>query len=137
MPAVTSVSPSPGAAGSVVTVAGDDLAGATSVTFAGTPATIDTDTPSALTVVVPAGASDGTVTVVTPLGTATSPAIFHLSPQIASFAPGTAPRGATVTVTGSGLAAARKVTVGGKRATVVSDTATQIVLTVPAVRSPG
>jgi hypothetical protein len=36
-----------------------------------------------------------------------------------------------VTVTGSGLDGARKVTVNGKKATISSDTATQVVVTVP------
>jgi len=137
VPAVTSVSPASATAGTTVTIAGANLAGATSVSFAGSPAVVLTDTPTAITAVVPAGAADGSVTVVTPLGTAGSAAVFHLAPSITAFSPGSAPRGGTVTITGSGLGAVKKVTVGGKRAPIVSESATQIVVTVPARASTG
>ena len=81
---------------------------------------------------VPAGAADGTIAVTTATGTATSAKLFHLAPSITSFAPNPVARGGTLTITGSGLGTAKKVIVGGKKATISSDTATQIVVTVPA-----
>ena len=69
---------------------------------------------------------------VTPLGTATSATSFHLTPTITSFSPSTAAIGASVTITGSGLGAAKKVTIGGKKSTITSDSPTQIVATVGA-----
>lgn len=136
-PTVTTVTPTSAAAGATVTVGGTNLAGATSVTFAGTPAAITGDSTTAVTVVVPSGASDGTVSVTTPLGTGTSATVFHLAPSLTSFAPSSAPRGGTVTLTGSGLGTVKKVTIGGKRATVTSSSTTQIVVTVPARAATG
>jgi len=137
VPAVSAVSPASAAAGTTVTVTGTYLQTTTSVSFAGTSATIVNVAPTAVTVTVPSGASDGPVTVVGTLGSATSSAIFHLAPSIASFAPTSASPSGTVTITGSGLGAARKVTIDGRRAVVSSDTATQIEVTVPKRASTG
>jgi serine protease len=137
IPTITSVSPKSGAAGSTVTITGRYLGGATSVSFAGTPATVVTDTGTSITVIVPGGASNGTVSVVTPYGTATSTTTFSLAPTITSFAPSSSAVGGSVTIDGSGLGSARRVTVGGRKALVTSDTATQIVVTVPARATSG
>ena len=131
-PHITSFGPAKGAAGTNVTITGTNLSGATSVTFAGTTATVVADSVTSITVTVPTGASDGAVTVVTPLGTATSATSFHLTPTITSFSPSTAAIGASVTITGSGLGAAKKVTIAGKKSTITSDSPTQIVATVGA-----
>jgi IPT/TIG domain len=129
VPSVASVSPASAAAGVHVTVDGANLGGVTSVTFAGTPATVLVDTSTALTVVVPAGAADGVVTVVSPLGTASSTTTFHLAPSISGFTSSVA-RGGSVTITGSGLGTAKKVTIGGRRAVVTSLSPNQIIATV-------
>ena len=55
--------PTIGQAGTPVTILGTNLTGATRVTFNGTPATILTNTGSAITTTVPAGATTGTVQV--------------------------------------------------------------------------
>jgi serine protease len=136
-PVVASVSPASGAAGSTVTITGTYLGGVTAAAFAGTPATILAVTATTVTVTVPSGAADGPVTVTGPLGTGVSATVFHLAPSITSFAPLSAARGGTVTITGSGLGAAKKATVGGRRAVVTSDTATQIQITVPARAATG
>ena len=52
-------------------------------------------------------------------------------PAITSVSPGSGPRGSSVTLTGTGLGGALKVAFNGKRAVVTSDTAAQIVATVP------
>ena len=130
VPSISSVSPESAAAGAPVTIAGTNLGGATSVSFAGTPATIESDTPGALVVLVPAVAADGTITVVSPLGTVSSPRAFHLDPTVTSCTPATVVRGGTLTISGSGLDALRKVVLGGRRVVVRSDTATQIVVAV-------
>jgi hypothetical protein len=131
-PVVASVSPASGAAGSTVTITGTYLGGVTAAAFAGTPAAVLAVTATTVTVTVPSGAADGPVTVTGPLGTGASAAVFHLAPSVTSFAPLSAARGGTVTITGSGLGAAKKVTVGGRRAVVSSETATQIQITAPA-----
>ncbi len=131
-PSITSFTPAHAAAGVPVTISGINLGGATSVTFAGTPAAITADTSASVTATVPAGAANGTIAVTTPTGTATSSATFFLAPSITSFAPTTVARGGTLTIHGSGLGSAKKVLVGGKKAAVSSHSSTQIVVVVPA-----
>jgi serine protease len=131
-PSVTSFSPTKAAAGSSVTVTGANLGGATSVTFAGTPAVVTADTPTSLTVTVPSGSANGTIAVTTAGGTASSAKSFSVVPSVTSFAPTTVSIGGTLTINGSGLGSAKKVLVGGKKAVITSDTVTQIVVTVPA-----
>ena len=54
------------------------------------------------------------------------------APTISSFSPTSGPPGTTVTIKGTNLAGATKVTFGGKAGTITSDTATKIKVTVPA-----
>jgi uncharacterized repeat protein (TIGR03803 family) len=65
--------PTSGKVGAAVMILGTDLTGATSVSFNGTPATFTVASASLITTMVPAGATTGPVTVVTPSsGTLTS-----------------------------------------------------------------
>jgi len=61
--------PTSGAAETVVKILGTDLTGATSVTFNGTAAAFSVVKPTLISTSVPAGATSGTVEVVTPSGT--------------------------------------------------------------------
>jgi serine protease len=131
VPSVTSFSPGGATAGSPVTISGTNLGGATAVTFAGIPATITGDTTISVTATIPTGALSGHITVATPSGTATSAGAFEVAPSITSISPTTVGPGGTLSIDGSGLGSARQVLVGGKRARMSSDTATQIVVTVP------
>ena len=74
--------PTSGEAGAKVTILGTDLTGATSVTFNGIPATAFTvnSTGSAISTTVPAGATSGTVLVVTSNGTLLSNGPFRVIP---------------------------------------------------------
>ena len=74
--------PTSGKVGAKVTILGTDLAGATSVTFNGTPAAPYTVNPtgSAITTTVPSAATSGTVQVVTPSGTLSSSVAFRVLP---------------------------------------------------------
>ena len=72
--------PTSGKAGSTVRILGTNLTGATSVTFNGTPATFRVRSPSLISARVPAGASTGTVQVVTPNGTLSSNVPFRVAP---------------------------------------------------------
>jgi uncharacterized repeat protein (TIGR03803 family) len=78
-PFITTV-PTAGVAGETVTILGTNLTGATGVTFDGTAATITNNSSSAITTTVPAGASSGTVEVVTPNGTLSSNVTFRVLP---------------------------------------------------------
>jgi hypothetical protein len=119
-----------GSAGQAVTISGVNLSGATHVAFQGVAAQVVADSMTAVVAVVPAGATTGPVTVQTPGGVASSARPFTPAPAIASITPGSGPRGSPVTVVGTGLGGATKVTLAGKRATVVSDSPTRIVVLV-------
>jgi uncharacterized repeat protein (TIGR03803 family) len=72
--------PASSAVGAAVYILGTDLSGATSVTFNGTPAVFTVNSHSLITTTVPAGATTGTVQVVTPSGTLSSNVPFRVRP---------------------------------------------------------
>jgi uncharacterized repeat protein (TIGR03803 family) len=73
--------PTSGEAGSVVKILGNDLTGATSVTFNGVAATFEVNPAgTAISTTVPTGATAGTVQVVTPAGTLSSNVAFRVTP---------------------------------------------------------
>jgi uncharacterized repeat protein (TIGR03803 family) len=72
--------PTFGEVGEVRKILGNDLTGATSVSFDGTAAAFTVIAPSLITATVPAGASTGTVQVVTPSGTLSSNVPFRVLP---------------------------------------------------------
>ncbi|HEV2424437.1 MAG TPA: choice-of-anchor tandem repeat GloVer-containing protein [Terriglobia bacterium] len=78
--AFVEVLPSSGLAGRHVRILGTNLTGTTSLTFNGTPATFAVVSPSLITTTVPAGATTGTVQVVTPGGTLSSNVPFRVIP---------------------------------------------------------
>ncbi|HPI11174.1 MAG TPA: IPT/TIG domain-containing protein [Catalimonadaceae bacterium] len=80
-PAITSVSPGLGGIGASVTIFGTNLLSATSVQFNGTPSVILTNTATSITTTVPAGATNGYITVTNSLGTGQSPLIFQICPE--------------------------------------------------------
>jgi uncharacterized repeat protein (TIGR03803 family) len=72
--------PAVGKAGKAVKILGTNLTGATSVTFNGTPAAFTVESGSVIKATVPAGATTGTVQVVTPSGTLSSNVPFRVAP---------------------------------------------------------
>ncbi|MEV8422826.1 IPT/TIG domain-containing protein [Streptomyces niveus] len=140
VPVVTGVAPGSGptAGGTSVTLTGTGFTGATSVTFAGLPATSFTvNSATQITAVTPAGgAGAAVVTVTTPGGTSAPDAFFFYAapPVLVSGAPAQGPTagGVVVTLTGSDLLNASAVRFGSTDATsftVVS--ATRITATAP------
>ena len=132
----------PTGGGTSVTITGQNLSGATSVSFGGAAGKITADNSTVITVTSPAG-SAGTVnvTVTTPGGTVTAgqftyvvpaPTLTGLSPTSAS-----ACYANTVTISGTNLSAATSVSFGGATAKINSDSSTEIVVTAPAAPSPG
>jgi glucose/arabinose dehydrogenase len=121
-PTVTTFAPSSGAVDAAVTVQGTYLAGATSVTFNGTPATFTVVLDSRLVATVPAGATSGQIMVTTGSGSATSAGSFTVSgggpsgPAISSFTPTGGPPGTSVTINGSGFTGATAVAFNGTAA---------------------
>jgi uncharacterized repeat protein (TIGR03803 family) len=121
-----------GTAGTMVEILGDGLTGTTKVLFGTGSANFTVVSDTYMTAVVPASGVTGTVTVTTPSGTLKSAQTFKVLPVISSFTPTIGPVGTQVTITGTGLTGATKVTFGGVKATVFSVVSgTQVKATVP------
>ena len=144
-PTISSFSPTSGAAGTAVTIAGSNLAGATSVKFGSTEVSSFTAvSESEITTTAPAGLpTEVTISVTTPGGTVTSVEKFTsaaaapAAPVIASFTPGSGPIGTVVTITGSYFTGARAVKFGSvPAASFTVDSDTQITAVVPADAPP-
>jgi len=136
-PKITGFTPQGGLVGTIVTITGTNLANATSVTFGGVSASISSDSATKIVAVVPTAAVTGLVAVSNAGGTGDSsslnPSTFMVQPNPTGLSPSTGAAGTTVTITGTGLSGATSVVFGGDVATApVSDTATQLVVTVPA-----
>ena len=78
-PTITSFSPSSGPVGTVVTIKGTNLLGATKVTFNGVKGTVTEDTATKLKVKVPIGATTGKIKVVTPDGSVKTATAFSVT----------------------------------------------------------
>jgi hypothetical protein len=78
-PTITSFSPTSGPVGTVVTIKGTNLEGATKVTFNGLSGTITTDTDGKIKVKVPVGATTGKIKVVTPGGNVKTATAFTVN----------------------------------------------------------
>jgi uncharacterized repeat protein (TIGR03803 family) len=102
-----------------VIILGTNLTGATKVSFNGVSAKFTVVSSTEIQATVPAGATSGVVTVVTPSGTLTTIVIFNVdaAPQIKSFTPKSGPVGTTVTITGVNLTQTTNVTFDGIAAT--------------------
>jgi hypothetical protein len=141
--------------GSIITVTGTGFVndGSTpSVSFNGTPSpTVLVGSDTTLYATVPGTATDGSISVTTAKGTATSATAFHLyqcwgtdrdvTPAVLAtvgkISPKTAKVGAAVTVTGHQFTGTKTVTIGGVsgKFTVLSDT--RLKVTVPATAKTG
>ncbi|ALW84057.1 hypothetical protein AUC43_02430 [Hymenobacter sedentarius] len=104
-PAITSFSTNPAAPGTLVTLSGTNLTGATALVINGTAATILSNTGTAITFNVPAGATaTGSSSVATPAGTANSAAFAVLqAPVLAATTGATAAPEQTVTAVDAGM----------------------------------
>lgn len=78
-PTIARFTPTSGAPGAKVTITGKNLAGASQVTFNGTAAAITKDSATRIIVKVPAGATTGKITVVTPAGSVVSSKVFKVT----------------------------------------------------------
>jgi large repetitive protein len=65
--------------GATVTITGQNLSGATTVEFNGTPSTISSDAATQIVTAVPTGATTGPITITVPAGTATSEGSFTVT----------------------------------------------------------
>lgn len=135
-PQISSFEPASGTAGTQVTVTGSNFGTAPGVTLNGVPAVVQSSSETSLVFVVPAsstGSVSGKITVTRSDGkTVTSQTDFKtlVPPVINSFSPGKTSVGKTILIVGTYLSNAT-VKIGGQNASVVSNTATEIVVTVP------
>ena len=113
-PTITSITPASAPIGTTITINGNYLSGATSVSFGGVnAASFTVVNANTITAVIAAGAS-GSAKVVCPGGTATSTSSFtYLGPTISSFSPVTGPKGTIVNISGNYLSGATSVKFGG------------------------
>lgn len=140
-PSLTNIAPNmgPTAGGTVVTITGTDLTGATAVAFGGTPATSFTvDSSTQITATTPphtAGAVDVVVTTPDGSGTLSGGYTYVIPvPALTSVTPntGTTSGGTSVTIGGTGLTGASSVTFDGTPATAFTvDSDGQITATTP------
>jgi uncharacterized repeat protein (TIGR03803 family) len=124
--------------GAKVGMFGQGFTSASVVKFGGVTATTKTLTGSTyITATVPAAALTAAVTVTTGTTTLTSPQTFKVKPTQTSFTPPSGPVGTSVTITGTGLTQATKVTFNLTTATFVVNSDTEITATVPTGAATG
>jgi hypothetical protein len=135
-PTITSFSPTSGGPGTVVTITGNFFSKVSNVSFGGIAASSYTvNSLTTITAVVGQG-GNGAVSVTTATGTAQSPGFIMVPPPtITSVFPSSGPVGSQVTISGrnfSTVPSENLVRFGSVKANVVSASATQLVVTVPA-----
>jgi len=120
-PTIAGFSPAVGNVGSLVTITGSNLGGATRVTFNGVSASYTVNSPTQATAIVPTAATTGPVAIATPGGTSTSVSSFVVTfgppPSITSFSPANGKVGTAVTLKGANLSGVSAVTFNGTSAT--------------------
>jgi YD repeat-containing protein len=142
LPTITSLSPTSGAAGTSVTIAGTNFGGtqgSSTVTFNGSVATPTGWSATSIVVPVPSAASSGPV-VVTIGSHATSGVTFTVAPNITSISPTVAGVNAFVTISGTGFGATpgtSTVTFNGVSAKPTAWSASSIVVSAPANGTSG
>ncbi|UGS38856.1 IPT/TIG domain-containing protein [Capillimicrobium parvum] len=136
-PSITSFTPTGGPAGTVVTITGRNLTGASAVTFNAKAApTFTVVSPTQIKATVPATATTGRIGVRTAGGTATSPGTFTML-AVTSLTPASGPTGSQVTIAGSGFNATSVVKFNGAKAVSTFVSATSLKATVPASATTG
>lgn len=138
-PVIDRFEPTNGRPGTLVTLYGRNLRGATEVRFHATPATFEPPTTNTiLRAVVPLGARTGPLRVVTPGGVFVSSSSFVVRPAITGFSPTAGPPGTVVTITGANLDVAPvSVRFGDVAATVTQVSFDRLTVTVPAGATTG
>lgn len=113
-PGITSFTPTSGGAGTVITINGTNLSGASAVTFGGTAAAmINSVSATVVTATVGAGAT-GAVSLTNAGGTATLAGFtFVAAPTITSFTPMAGISGTTITINGTNFTGVTAVSFGG------------------------
>ena len=137
LPTITSLAPNPVKPETALTISGTNFQLVKSISFAGsitvTSFTVNTDK-TAITVTVPKNVKEGTIklTTLSSVDVESALPLNLISPVITLVAPTLVKNGTTLTITGTNLDLATKVTFGGAvDGVIVSQSATKIDVTVP------
>jgi hypothetical protein len=140
VPVITTLNPTSGPVGNVITITGTGFLGTTAVSFNGTAATTFTVVSNtSITVTIPVGATTGNVTVTNPAGTSNG-VNFTVTlpvPIVSSLSPTSGPVGTTVTLTGTNLGSASGVTLNGVTVPFTQVSGTSITIVIPAGATTG
>jgi hypothetical protein len=112
-PSITSFTPSTAAAGTVVTINGQNLSTVSAVSFGGTPATYFTVMSNTEVQAIVGSGSSGNITLSTLGGNALASGFIYIpAPQVMSISPSTGTNGTIVTITGNNFNNATEVNFG-------------------------
>jgi hypothetical protein len=140
-PTITSFAPGHGPVGTPATITGSQFTSATELKFNGTPAaSFSIHSDNELSATVPAGATNGKITVVNAFDAGSSAADYLVTapPVVSSFTPNDGPVGAQVTIAGSNFIGATTVAFNGTSAPIFTvDSDTQMRANVPAGATTG
>jgi len=136
-PSNLSVSPSPVKAGATLTISGKDLDIVTDLSFPGAGSTSFNYKDNAITVTVPAKATEGDITLTMANGDAVTVAYTLVHPTVTKVAPTTLTAGQTITVTGTDLDLITSATLGGKDVEITSKSASSLEITTAATSVSG
>ncbi len=139
-PRITALDPARGATNTTVTIQGFNFGGTTNVLFNGQRAAFGVTAATQIQAVVPFGATNGPVTVMTPAGVALTPNDFLVigpAPIIDEFAPRIGGPGAFVQITGANFTNVTSVKFNGVNASFAATAASQIIAQVPTTATTG
>ena len=143
-PSITSLSPTSGPVGTVVTINGNNLKdgeGNATVTFNGTKATVSSDTNGSIQVTVPPGATSGPISVkVNGVTVKSSTSFTVIPPHISGISPNYGAPAALITITGTNFGATQGngyVTIDGAICGVNAWSDTSITIRVPSNAKTG
>jgi hypothetical protein len=137
-PRIIDFAPITGAPGTNVTLSGGGFHGLKEVRFGSLLASIvPPATNTQVTVVVPANATTGPITLTTTNGTFTTTNLFHLPARLTSFSPNSGARDTVVTLDGVNLAGTTNVLFNGVPAEFTVVSATRVTTKVPALATTG
>ncbi len=129
-PQITGTSPKSGDVGRTVTLSGARFTGATEVRLNGQLTTFRMISDTQIAMTVPANATTGLITVLTPGGTAATTTAFKVMPRISSFTP-SGDVGGNVVITGANFLGTTSVKINGRATSFTINSATQITAIVP------
>lgn len=137
-PFISLVNVNSGKVGSQVGILGQGFDGSSVVKFGGTAATTTQLTGTTfILATVPAGALTGKITVTTGATTLSTTSTYKVTPTVSGFSPSSGPVGTSVTISGTGLTQATKVTFNKVAATFTVNSDSKITATVPAGATTG